>query len=821
MKTSVAPVFTLLAALSVAACDNDPAPSAVCKPRLVSLAPTQKTAHTANVGEFVSFFAEDAGCAEGEQYNVRWKLGDKVVSYANDYLFVACSTDIPDGQQEAVFDVMAEAVTYTTTEDSTQEVVVASHAWKLTVRDIARPDRPSCYEKSISDVQNLTSADTEEGQQQLKDAATCLDTYLADYACDFEAAYATALAKSALFGESLFPRYMDRLNFSQEDVQAIVEDEIEPIRRNFLVITEKAPDDFAFFVQGLFEVFVMKDAPDLEGDDTIRMYANGSHDKGEARMILTMLNALDGFLSIMLANEGAIEFGLHTPPGENSTTIQNRLITNLEADPEFFTFADAVDDAGAEVADAEGKRLMKLAQNHFIQAIENAVLVFDRVRSETHDQANDLIRYWDCGLDAVCPARCSYMPQGQYINPSLKGDTAEYNETFFQSCEEAGGSYEDRNLNGKCDEKWTRADLGECNQAFDDGEIIGTTRIAWGQSAPKRQAPQTDVKVIQKVLRILQDNLRGPDALPLDKIGEEAGLAPRFISSGMLALGIPYPEVRLSEFFVTPNSFRQLVPLYSKAEKMFILSLENEPFDDFGYDWLADKDEPHYGKATNPDNPSDTTWNPLDPAFDNLDPFCNPICNENDGRDNDGDGLVDWNDRKYGITKDLGVEGNFVFDFIDAQPHNGVHDPGEKSEWFKDVGTVNASGRTIGAGDKKWNKADRAHQWPTGADVGPVSDLAREDDPPNGALTELPDGLYDPYYFMFQDPTFSGLVHFIVDPNRPTVDLTNSNGVSLPNNARLHRFESKVLDTLFEFEFREANAHPCAYANSTLCNRWE
>lgn len=797
-----------------AACSREREDAGACVPLMVALAPTGAKSIGVDAGQVTRFHAESQACVEGLTYGVRWDLDGEIVAYANDYDYIACNED------EGVHELSAQAVTYETTTTATVEKVVASHTWAVNVRGVSKPTPPSCYAGAIRDVQTTTNADEPDQQKKLRNAVSCLDKYLKTYACDFKASYASGLAQAALLGESFYPLYQRRQSLTLADVKKLVSDEIEPIRQKFLVVEKKAPDDFSFTVDGRFKIYAFKDDPGLDGNDTIFFDAYGRHDKSEALFIGTFMNFFDGALKVGLANLGSIEFGLHTPDDETPVSISERLITALEKDPRFFTHDDGVDEAGNPLNDgsgAEGKRLIGLSKNSFIQGVASVINTFKRVETEDHDQALDPIRYWDCGADAICPAKCSYMDS--YFNDDQQPDAPEHNPAYA-NCEAAGGSYDDKNLNGKCDDGWVKADAGECNNRYDEGEALGTERIAFGdETRGKRIGPSTDIEKVIKVLEVVLRNIRGPDWLDFDEIATIAvDTPPKAVASFFEGLSIPYPMVRISEFFNTPTAFRDLVPLYDKSAKQFWLDLENEPFDDVGYDGIASPRENGFNAVSNPD-----------PNFDDFDPYCNPDCNEKDGKDNDGDGKIDYADRAYGFTKDFGVEGNFVFDFIDLKDpvtgkFNKVHDTYETAhEPFKDVGTINASGKLIGKGDGKWNKADRAHDLPT-ANVGPVV-IDREQDPPNGLLIEQPDGLYDPYYYFLQDPTVSDFVHFVVNPYDLSKDMQSANGKSLTDNARLQRFVSKLVEYAAEPPLdgidpvRESNAHFCE-TDLTQCNHW-
>jgi hypothetical protein len=809
-------VWALAAALFLgAACNGRDTESDVCKASLTKLAPTATNRYVIDAGRVVRFHAESRSCT-ADPLGVRWTLDDRIVAYSNDYDYIACNED------EGVHVLSAQAITYATTDTASVEQVIASHSWALSVKGVAKPKPPSCYAGSIRDIQMISSADLADEQRKLTAAVDCLDGYLSTYACDFKASYATGLAKSALLGESFFPLYQRRASLTVEDVRDIVTKQIEPIRQNFLVVYEKAPKDFSFNVDGRFRIYAFHDDPKLSGDDTIYFDAYGRHDKSEALFILTVMNYFDGGLNVILSNTGTLEFGLKTPDNETPQSLSDRVIKLLETQPTFLTWDDGRDAEGKPLNDAqglEGKRLIAMSQNSFIQGLNSTIQTFLQIQSENHNQTLDLARYWDCGKDAVCPATCSYM-DGEYFNDDHRPDPAEHHDANCDAAQASGGGgYDDNNLNGKCDEGWTKADFGECNLKYDEGEALGTERIGFGADLHgNRIGPSFDIPKVLEVLHMVRDNIRGPDYLDLDHIGEIVGAPPKFVSATLQGLEVPFPMLRISEFFHEPTQFRDLVPLYDKKANQFIVGLESEPYSDTGYDGLLNAQETGYDLVAN-----------RDPNHDDMDPYCNPDCNQDDLRDNDGDGKIDNADRDHGVTRDLGVEGNFVFDFIDMKGGDGkfnkLHDPGEVSEPFKDVGTLDNTDRLIGKGDGKWNKADRAHPNPSGADVGPVTSLGRPDDPFNGTLIEQPRGLLDPYYYFLQDPNMTGAIRFAKDPYDLTKKYENAAGQELTDSALNQRFISKLLELAAEppipdfAPLRDDNGHACD-TTVAQCNHW-
>jgi len=674
----------------------------------------------------------------------------------------------------------------------------------------ADTSRDQCVFDSLETVRNINTLDPSDTQTlaELDDAISCFDDHLEQNICDLEAAYGAGLAQFSVFMSKFPERFNDRNNLSVPEVIEIFETEVVPTFDRFIVVDQKADDDFSFFVDGLFELTVFDDIPSLPGDETVRLQLNGEHDLGEVRGIAAAINGIRTAFELSLAYMGVVQFGLDVPDlGEiDFNFFREEGVSRMIEDPEFLTI-----DGNA------GRERIRRAQGTLIDAIDNVRRMVDFIRQEEivagDSQRDDLVRYWDCGEDGLCDCQLTE-------NQPCPHDPEDYPGT---------------------------PDTGEGDGQFTPGEPVGTSRVGFASGFPIITLPG-DLDAFVENIVALRENVRGPDALDLDEL---LG-AP--VESFLRGLLVPVPEIRLSEWFVTPSDPRDVVPLYSISDRDVIFEIENEPFDDLGYDGIPDAQE----TVRVADNPLElavgTAFDPLtnpDPHFDNLNPFCNPSCNFNDGIDNDGDGLADVQDEfvfdTIDVPMDLGVEGNFVFDFVDLN-QNFQHDPDEPSEPFDDTGVQNPNGDTIGAGNGRWDFADSEHVFPTGGDIGPVSDLNRVD-PPNGtAAPGVPgvsldrqqrenntnfesriisyEGLYDPFYFFFQDPTFSGVLQF-------PEELVSIDGRTLTPNAKLHRFISKALEFAavpgligltgerrgdgLPVSARDGNPHPCNQNDAQSC----
>lgn len=638
-------------------------------------------------------------------------------------------------------------------------------------------ERPACYQAALDTIRNAFEIDAS-NITPLIEAADCLDGYLEVNICDFQASYASGLARFAQFMSRVPERFENRADMTPLDILAFYEGEVIPIAQRFLVVAQKAPTDFRFEVPGRFELTIFEDLPYLPGSQEMRMLLGGTHDMGEVYGIAAAASGIRGGVEMLLAYDGIIQFGLDIPQLDqvNFDWFRNELIKRLIQDP---GFARLVEDA-----EVEGTQRLLFARGAFMDAINYLQRAVRHVRTEVTPaddirpgggQTNHLLRYWDCGEDGLCDCTNQY-------------------DLYLGLCPNNPNDYDG-------------PQPGERDGRYTPGEPVGTNRIGFPDYTTIALPSNLDEFLRQ--LDMLRDNIRGPDALDLDAF---TGAPVRF---SLRAVDIPYPEIRLSQWFLSPAHPRDLAPLYSKSSMDVIFVTEGEPFEDVGYDGLPSEQE----VTVHPDNPLGhplgTPYHPLnnpDPAFDNLNPFCNPHCNFNDGIDNDGDGLADDDDRMvaggFSVPLDLGVEGNLVFDFVDFND-NFRHDPGEPSEPFQDVGVIDHRGNRIGAGNNRWDFADRAHEWPTGDDIGPFGDIVQVD-PANGTQrdalirvsigdlfgTQLtPEqtatlnyaGLYDPYYFFYPDATFSGVIRF-------PESVVSIDGRELTDNAKLQRFINKALE---------------------------
>ena len=726
-----------------------------CTPGVYIDGYANKTSITLQEGKINSLQAKINSCGSktDRSFYYSWYLdgSDKSVSSTDQYKYISCGSDVGTHTLK----LMAFSSDGTTQYRKT---------YTVKVEKVANPTRPSCYDSSM-DAVRLGYV------KEFTAASECLDNYLKEYVCDVDANFSSGLAKEVNFLLSLQSRYENHTSLTVSDVEKIGEDEITPMVNNFLVVKEKAPKDWSYIEEGLNDLIISDGHVPLF--DPVSVSFNGEFDLGEVDAFLAESYSLQGWLYTGEAFQGLIEHILKIPIDPTIPYEITRFLDKMISNEKFLTFTD------------NGKELLLLARGSFIDSINLFSEMFDEIKSETDDQSDDIIRYWDCGSDAVCP-----------------GDPAEYDTSKYTSCKEAGNDYRDRNVNGKCDEAYSEPDKDgtEGNLKYDEGEPLGTEKLGFPDY--KKINIASDIPMMQRALSEVSESLSDPNhAINYDKIMDQPdGTVKSFVTN----LGIPYPEIRLGEFFITPTELRYMVPLYDKTKKEFLLGEEYEPFEDTGYDGCTDQYEDGNGGCVT--NKADSPYNSItnkDPNHDDIDPVCAPDCNLNDGYDNDGDGKIDGADntrfgKGYG---DLGVESNFIFDFVDEND-NKIQDADEKiHEPFKDTGVDGISGS---AGNGKWDSNDLEHVWPKGSNVGPVNNIEKtdpKDGTPYDISTSNPKGnLIDFFYLFFPSTTFSGVLTF---PD----EIKNNDNVPLNDHAKLHRFISKIQTLARDAGYMENGIH--------------
>lgn len=830
--------FTLLSALGgilLLACNSS---GEKCTPQVqIQPAPNGDTlvlqANSAQVLTASVGYPDKCDQQATDTYEFTWTYdddGDLILSEAeladavagNSYPFFAC----PGDAGLHLMQISAKPVTSASSQTLSAE-------FKINIVNAGSIQKPACVDGAISTVKNMQeiNADT---AAPLRDALDCLEPYLDEInICDVQASYAAGLAGFGAFFAKVPGLIENRNSLSRQDIVDVYNNDVEPILRRFDVVKIEANDDFSFYVDGQFKVLALEDQPSLAGDQTQIFVLQGEHDHADIWAISVSANFARAAFQMLLAYNGLIEWILSLPdPGEfqDFSSIRKLFLTQVIESSTFLTLAN------------DGQERLLSAQQGFVNAFTDLDIAVNELIKETDSQHDDILRYWDCGSDGFCD--CNRLDV-------VNGIEVASNNTY--SCPNAQNVYEGPDEDGT-----------EANGKYDPGEPVGTDRLGNASSFDTVDIP-SNVKEFSAQIKLLRDNIRGPDAFDLDEIFDGFPVTV-FLAS---TLGLPIPEIRLSEWFATPAHPRELLPFYSIGKIEFLFDSEGEPYEDVGYDGVANAQE----RITHPTNPLglgigepyDALTN-TDPHFDDLDPFCNPVCNDNDAIDNDGDGMIDSNDVwqtgggvGIDINTDLGVENNLTFDWIDLND-NFTHDADEPSEPFSDIGVTRYDGESIGADNGVWNFADQGHTFPKGADIGPFSDIDQID-PANGSdgyLTEdsngnpIPvpddqsirnalggtqpagrltnyDGLYDSFYFFFADPTFSDV--FVLPEEIPSVDQQKL----LTENAKLMRFFSKLLEVASitgggersgdsaDVPPREAYGHLCSDQEAcleSLC-RWQ
>jgi hypothetical protein len=769
-----------------------------CRLSFSSIEPAGRSI-TINQGKSIPFKAELARCENTGTVGYSWTINNIERGLAPAFTFYGCSKRVG-----------ANEIKLTVTSKSGQ---VAIAKWAVNVNQ-TQTKRPDCVDKSIKIVKNtdqvhegkvgFEDAASKETERQYGEALACLDPYLADNLCDVDAAYASGLAKLGLELAKLNSYYQTLNTFNSQKLVGIVDNELIPILDRYRVVESEAPAKWSFRVRSM-TISVLKDDPVTPPpkDEAISVSLSGIHDLGEVKMITCAAEMLSGFLNIGLAYNKLVEyiaslpFNFYKPPPKYLKDYVRVLIDLLESDPEALKLSGP--------GGKDGREYLLKAQSYILAGIYHyhnpkpgkcdtepeTCGAADLMLARTYNPADgpqpeNILRFWDCGADGICPpeqaAQCprhfcedkAECPTGYSADPFscvVNGDPPEpFDDKDNSGKYDNNEPYWDVNGNTKWNDSWKAvgADKGEHNGKFDVGEPFGTECVRLFGDTPRFQIPASK-RVLEGII-LLADNIKGPNALSFDAIiGMQSGTVKAFLD----AYGIPYPEIRISEFFVNPSNIRDMLPIYSRFKRDFVIQSDEEIFSDVGYDMVPDESEVGYDINSNPD-----------PNHDDFD----PRFNDSDGYDNDNNGLVDWHDviliSTDSIQVDFGVEGNFLFDFKDLND-SGEHDPGEPSEPFDDTG-IPCKGRMVGAGNGSHDRFDCEHVPPTGADIGGVFPLSI--DPSNSTDKDTATGCIDIMYLFLQDPSFSGIVQF---PD----EYTNREGLTISKNGTLLRLFSKILET--------------------------
>lgn len=732
-------VFLLLAGLLGAACSSG---DDNC-----SLADDKTTSVTLNYGQAVDLKPRLCDVDDAAKVSYQWSVAGQAVSTDQAYRFLACPRF--KGQSTEV---------RVNLKDGARK---AHHAWAVKVRDVA-PVHTKCTAtltpKAAMAALQRGDYFGNDGDVDFKQAVACLDETLGEYPCDIEVAFWAAYGDLLLFTRTLAAS-LAVSGINERTLNALADERIDPLLARFDLLAAEMPDDFtarskdfAFTPFGVGE-FTIHPGGEWDRGDMLALDGLFMLVKGGAKGVA----AYDGSLK---AAQMAVATGLLRGRSGNLAALpvelQHQLIGQLDKDPNFLTLYPK-----------DGEQRLKTAQAMLIRGLRRFNEAITYVKAERDDQRDDMLAYFDCGIDAICPP--------EHSRDEARGDAGERivkDEPPLGQYNQTTDAFIDANGNGRYDPPWvkTGADSGEADSKYSDGETIGTDVFSGAITRLGFPFPP----LMQNFLADLAANIEGPKALDLAKYLD---LSQDDIVQLSIVGGINIPSLRASRWFEGPRDLRDFLPLWSHAKREFIVDSEEEPFRDWGYDKLNDALE-SATTATQRCTHRDAAAVLADPWADNFDPRTNP----NDGCDNDEDGVED--ETSAGRSADSGTEGNGQFDFVD-QNASGTHDTGEASEDWTDSGLVTAGRPAVGGGNNRWDAIDMAHYWPKGGDVG-GRDVEITKDPRNGAVQDALRPVIDPLYYFFPDAQFNGVVMF----EKPTV---NADNLTLTDNAELMRFISNLV----------------------------
>ena len=736
----------------VAACSSE---EPIC-----NLAPATTTPLTVDYGKAATLkpvLCEDTSPGD---VSYQWSLQSEVVGRSTTHEFLACPRFVGKDTRLQV--------------DISRGQERVRQSWDIHVADTV-PEHPDCgatltARDALRTLQSGDYAGRETGTD-FDTAVACLDQVLEAYPCDIDVAFWAAYGHFLTFAEQA-PARLATSTLNEDALYQLARDTIGPLAARFQFLSLEVPSDFSVSA-GDFELPLM-------GLPGISIYPGGTWDRSEILTIDGGLQLLAGgaqFLSAYVGSLRALRIAAEELLNAEGVAVnlpalpesfQNRLISDLEADPRFLTLYPG----------GRGEQRLEEAQPALVEGLRKLRAALIRIKGETEDQRTHIFRYYDCGKDGICPPKYSLDPRGDQGDPLL------HDEAGDGKYDPETDVYLDRRGNGRYDPPWSEVgpSPGEDDGVYTPGEPIGTDLFV-----PALDRIALDIPAwVHDFLAELADNIEGPDALDVSRFAEQS--SNELIQLALLA-GINIPQIRLSRWFENPRDVRDFLPLWVRSQKVFYVDREEEPYYDWGYDHTPShlehtlEETPTHIKGESvpvprcPHRPASLLE--LDPSGDLYLPESNP----SDGCDNNYDGRHDATDGA-GNYIGYGIEGNGMFDFID-EDGTGRHSPGEVSEKFDDVGLWTGGVLIEGTqGNDRWDAMDIAHIWPQGDDIGGRKvDLTR--DPRNGTLQDLDRPLIDPVYYFFPDAQFNGVLIF--DP--PTI---NADGVPLTDNAELMRLISKM-----------------------------
>lgn len=712
-----------------------------------------------------------------------WKKGENLLGVGTDLNIVFCQ----DGNENLLFRVIGV---------DGNEIEQFNLNFSISRSDIKRSDE---VQRALDIFKNdvliigVDRTQDREVLQKLSSALLSLQAYVnVENSCDAEAVYALTLGKVvAILSElqNLVVEYFTG-TLTKNDILIIIDTGVKPARQDLEAIINSGslPSDFSFRVKNL-QIYVIRDFPESDIVEKLYLNLSGEHDLTDFYFLTSFVEFIAGVFDIILSLNLSIEFLLDLPPKASQRIEQGVPLNRIIAE-EFINYL--VSNPAFLGLSVDAYSRLKQAQSALYNGFRNLQRMFDSLKEERDDQTDDIIRYWDCGKDKICPGDAGD-PYAD-VNSDNKRDNNE--------------PYLDLNGNGEWNSAWSAADEGEGNKRYDIGEMIGTEKIKFTGNedglflniSGSTGSLLYQIIFQRKVFDIIAQNLVGG---VLD-IGRIIGQSNESLRDLLCSLGISFPEVRLWEFFVSPTSLRDMLPRWDPNKKDIIIQRDTEMFSDTGLDGKFSWDYSGYHPLSN-----------SDPEKDDIG------LNETDGVDTDGDGkcanqeaYTAWERKNSGEEPqserdcikfvgsgiddfDFGTEGNFLFDWKDRNG-NKIPDKGDITElWNDDFGIMNGKGGNCDnlavVGNNKFDICDSEHYWPDGKvdpknTIGAGGILCR-----TGVYGGDSEEVIDTIYFLFPDPTFSGVLRFYKGEGGV---VKNKDGKVLTDNALLHRTIWKGIATI-------------------------
>ena len=748
----------------------------------------------------LSYSGKFANC---DDCSYEWKMGEDVISTSASLSLVFCD----EGEYSINFRVLSKGE-----EKSSSTLKVMVEPQPL--------DRPEDVQEAIDIYKKydfIIGTDekkTEQALSRIGESILKLEGYVRNVnSCDVDAIYALSLGKVVGILSELNKLITNFFlgNLTRQDIIFIVDDLVKPAKEILEAIVNSGaiPPDFSFRVKRLY-IRVIKDYPETPWQvEKVVVNLTGEHDITDFYFLVSLVEFVTGAFDVVIAYNGAIDFILNLPQNvltrlqDGRTTILRgiveALVDELEKNPAFLGLSV---DAGPR---------LKSAQSDFYNAFRNLQRMFNSLKEETDEQSDDIIRYWDCGPDKICPGD----KREPFADLNANGQRDD-NEPFI-----------DLNRNEEWNDAWQKPDEGEGDGRYTIGEMIGTEKIQTTTNPDgiflvlSGNLGQQVYTVIfeRKIFDIIAQNIKGG----ILDIGKIIGSSNEALRNLLCSQGIPFPEIRLWEFFVSPTSLRDMLPLWDPNKKTLIVQRDTEPFEDTGLDRKYSYEYEGFDPIRNPDPDRDDVNPPLN-AQDGVDTDQDGKCTNSEAycawkKKNDPNSKCPWEDIpgytdddprsclnyvSSGIDgQDFGLESNLLFDWIDKNG-NKVPDRADKTEnWNDNFGIQNGGKGTGGKdviGNNKFDVRDVEHIWPDGRrdpknGVGPGGIICANgpyggDDDYDG---DKKGDVIDLIYLLFQDPTFSGVLNFYKGEQGV---IKNSEGEVLTENAILHRALWKAVELL-------------------------